>query len=664
MTKALVAIFERYASRIETKLAALLQKLSTTLSDRAAVHQATSISNQCSAGLQTLSDRLETFFSTMSPTTEIVLTISVTFICLLIFVRLAIGFARFYYGPDPILCMIPTPSQTYDPYDDEQADYFPDADVQPQLVSPDTPNSLQCISPSTGELLGHVPADTPSSVHEAVARARRAQAGWACTTFEQRRTVMRVLLTYVLYEQRTLCEISRQDSGKTLLDATLGEIVPTLEKLRWLIAEGEAALAPDARTTGPMTRHKNATVEYMPLGVIAAIAPWNYPMHNLFNPVIASLFAGNAVVVKPSEHTAFSSLYYARIIRRTLSLCGHSSDLVQTVVGAGDVGAALVDADVDKLFFTGSTKIGRMVAQAAAPKLLPVVLELGGKDPFIVCDDANVSHAASLCMRGVFQNSGQNCIGIERVFVHEKIMPEFRDHVVKHAKSIRLDVDMGAITMGEPALDAIQSLVDDAVEKGAKLLVGGKRATVNDKGYFYEATVLSGVTQKMRIAQEEVFGPVLSLFEWNNDQALVRMVNSSSFGLGSSVFSGDTRRANRILGGLRVGMGNVNDFATNYLCQSMPFGGTKQSGSDKFAGIEGLRGCCIAKAITRDRIPGVKTVLPKKFQYPTGANAYEFALEMSDLVYGAGKMSKMDNLRNMVGMLIFPSWRPRSTASG
>lgn len=437
-------------------------------------------------------------------------------------------------------------------------------------------------------------------------------------------------------------------------------MLPTFEKIRWLIREGEKALLPDIRTVGPVAMHKKASVEYSPLGVIAAIAPWNYPLHNFFNPVLASLFTGCAVVVKPSEYSIYSSLHFVRVVRRALELCGHCPDLVQMVVGGADVAATLVKADVDKLFFTGSTAVGRKVAAAAAERLLPVVLELGGKDGFVVCDDADVKHAATICLRGVFQNAGQNCIGVERVFVHENVMERFLEVVVAGARGIRLGLDMGAITMGEKAVCYIQTLVDDAVAKGAKVMVGGRRAQVNEKGTFYEATVLVGVTGQMRIAHEEVFGPVLSVFSWQNDEQVIQMVNNCPFGLGSSVFSRNKRRADRILGELRVGMGNVNDFASNYLCQSMPFGGTKESGSDRFAGIEGLRGCCLAKSVTRDRFPGVKTVIPRAFRYPTGLNAYELASEINELVYGPGFFSKFDNVRNILGMLLFSSWRPRS----
>lgn len=522
---------------------------------------------------------------------------------------------------------------------------------------------MRCIDPRDDSLLGFVTEHSREDVTNLVALARKASVKWSKSTFEQRNTVLYVLRDYILYNQKMLVELCETDSGKTALEAHLGDILPTLEKIRWLVNEGKSAIIPSSRSVGPLTIHKKAAVEYMPMGVIAAIAPWNYPLHNFLNPVVAALYAGNAVVVKVSEYTIYSSLHFVRIIRRALTLCGHDPDLVQLLIGGGDVGKQLVTSDIDKLFFTGSTAIGKLVAISAAERLLPVCLELGGKDAFVICDDAEIKHAAGHCLRGVYQNAGQNCIGVGRVFVHKKVVKIFLEIVNGKVAAVRLGVDMGALTMGERAVMHIQGLVDDAVKKGAKLEMGGKRGYVKGKGWYYEATVLSGVTTQMRIANEEVFGPVMSIFEWQDEEELIHMVNSCAFGLGSAVFSENYQRANGIIQRLRVGMSNVNDFGVNYLCQSMPFGGTKDSGSDRFAGIEGLRGCCIPKSVTRDRWWGVKTRVPRPFQYPVTDNAPEFAAEINDLIYGS-VWSVFDNMRNVVGMLLFAKWKPRCVGNG
>jgi acyl-CoA reductase-like NAD-dependent aldehyde dehydrogenase len=629
----------------------------------------------CSANAGALYVGVTQRFDSLSEEAQAAFAALCMFLCLVAFVVAMPVLMSAILGSTPILTPVPLPQEdevTDDPY----SSIYAESETRPLLADSDAVDAgtyrgpvVEAGCPSTGMRLGFVPADTANTVVDKIAAARKAQVAWAATSFADRRVVLNVLKVYVLEEQHDLCALSMIDTGKTMLDASLGEILTTLEKLRWVAAEGEKFLSPDVRSTGPATMHKLATVEYFPVGVIAAIAPWNYPLHNFFNPVISSLFAGNAIVVKPSEHTAYSSVYFARIIRRALTLCGHSPELVQVLVGGADVGAALVDGDIDKLFFTGSTAVGHAVASAASKRLLPVVLELGGKDPFIICDDyASIDHATDICMRGVFQNAGQNCIGVERVFVHASVKQRVVDRAVSAAKAIRLAVDMGAITMCAPALAKIQELVDDAVKSGAVVLAGGKIGKVvdgtHDDGFFFEPTVLDLVRPDMRIAQEEVFGPVMSIIEWDGgDEELVAMVNDSVFGLGSSIFCGNPRRANRIMAGVKAGMGNINDYATNYMCQSMPFGGMKKSGSDRFAGVEGLRGCCVVKAMTRDRFAGVSTVLPAAFKYPTRENAFSLASEINDLMYRDSMLCRLDNLRNVCCMLMSKTWKPRSTGN-
>lgn len=582
--------------------------------------------------------------------------ISVTLVLVLLMI------SQYFSDGVPHLNTVPAPASAFDPASDPHYEVFEDDDVRPQLVGPDVVPSIRATNPATGELLGYVAAHTVSDVTELVDKAQTAQKAWSTSKFSRRRRVLQVLLNYILYEQKNLCEISRLDSGKTLLEACMGEIIPTLEKLRWLISEGEEALKPSRRTVGPMTCHKFAQVEYSPIGVIAAIAPWNYPVHNILNPVSAALFSGCSVIVKPSEYTAWSGVHVIRIVRRALTVCGEDPELVQCLVGEADVASTLVKADgVDKVFFTGSTAVGRKVAVAAAERLRPTCLELGGKDACIIVDDANLGHAVTLCLRGVFQNAGQNCIGIERVFVHRKVKEEFLERVVHGARSIRPGVDMGAMTMGSRALQHLESLLEDAVTRGAKIVAGGKRTSVDGKGWYFEATVLVDVTEDMKITKEETFGPILCVFNWSDDEKLIESVNRSSFGLGSSVFSESRERGDEILRQLKVGMCNINDFATNYLCQSMPFGGTKESGSDRFAGIEGLRGCCTMKSTTRDRFLAVKTSVPRVFQYPVGGNAMEFACEINNLIYGNGLICRVRNIGHIVSMLMFPSWRPQGT---
>ena len=274
---------------------------------------------------------------------------------------------------------------------------------------------------------------------------------------------MRTMQRFFTENQENVARVAVRDSGKTLLDALIGEVLVTCEKLAWLANSGEKYLVPEERDTGRMMMMKRVRVEWEPYGVIGAIVPWNYPFHNVFNPVSAALFSGNAIVIKVSEYAAWSTQYYKRVIDACLDAVGAPRDLVQFVVGYVETGAALVDADVNKIIFVGSPEIGAVVARAASKNLTPVVLELGGKDPFIVCEDVNVDSIIQTAARGVWQNMGQNCAGPERFFVYEKIHDEFAHKLATLVKSMSVGpslgddfVDCGAICMGPNQLKSIK----------------------------------------------------------------------------------------------------------------------------------------------------------------------------------------------------------------
>ena len=459
--------------------------------------------------------------------------------------------------------------------------------------------------------------------------------------------------------------MSCRDSGKDMVGALMGEVLPTCEKVAWVLREGERWLAPEHRSCGvPLAVHKTARVEYHPLGVVGVIAPWNYPFHNMLNHIVSGIFAGNAVVVKPSEWTSWSAQYYLRIVRAVLSRAGHDPELVQVVTGRAETGAALVSGSgVDKVVFTGSCAVGRHVMRGAAATLTPVVLELGGKDPCVLCGDLGpqLDDIAQVVLRGVFQNCGQNCIGLERIYVHADIYEGFVRRCAAALAAMRQGptfgagageagqfYDCGALVM--PAqLGIVQALVDDAVAKGARVLAGGKRNAKLAPGLFFEPTLLVDVDHSMRIAKEEVFGPVLTVVKWDGgDDDIVALVNDCPFGLGSSVFAEDAVRAARIAKRIRAGMSNVNDYATTYLCQSLPFGGVKLSGFGRFAGREGLRALTVVKAVTTDRFPLVHTAIPPPMQYPVKAGAQGFVKGLLSLAYAP---SWLEKVRGVVGLL-------------
>lgn len=397
------------------------------------------------------------------------------------------------------------------------------------------------------------------------------------------------------------------------------------------------------------------------LVLLIAIAPWNYPFHNFMNHIISGIFAGNAVVGKVSEHTSWSSQYFTRIVRAALEAHGHNPDLCQTITGFGDAGAALVSNPlVDKVIFTGSPGIGRKVMETASHTLKPVILELGGKDALVVMDDCKIPDVVPWVMRGCFQNCGQNCVGIERVLVYESVYQEFVDAVSSKVRNLRqgipletcgsdANIDCGSMVM-DAQLDLIQELVDDAVSKGAKVLVGGKRSS-SMEGQFYEPTMIIDVTPDMRIFQEELFGPVMTVVKVpNNDDAkCLETVNNSNFGLGSSVYGGNQARALKLGRQIRSGMLCINDFGSNYLVQALPFGGVKESGFGRFAGIEGLRALCLERSILIDRIPGVKTTIPPVIDYPINKDkGFPFAESLIQLFYNESLLGK---IKGIIGLI-------------
>jgi acyl-CoA reductase-like NAD-dependent aldehyde dehydrogenase len=546
-----------------------------------------------------------------------------------------------------------------------------------------------------------------------VARGKAVQAAWARTTFAERRRVLRMIKAVIMAQQDDIVRLSCIDTGKTRVDAQFGEVLSSLGKLDWVIDHGEAALAPEARPTNFTSMHKRARVEYHPLGVIGVIAPWNYPFYNLFNHIAAALFAGNAAVLKMSEYSAWSGAKYIAVARDVLAAAGHDPDLVQLVQGFGDVGAALVAA-ADKVIFTGSPGVGKLVMRGASATLTPLVLELGGKDPLIICDDVKLDDVLAIALRGTYQNAGQNCVGIERVYVYEALHDEFVARAAAVVKAMRVgptydtaagdftDADMGAITTA-PQLALIQALIDDAVAKGATVHVGGRilyaggggtggatgaaaaatggkaaggrggrRKSVSGGGgggaaaaaaagagappataggLFYAPTVISGVTHDMRIANEEVFGPVMAIFKvpGNSDDAAVAMANSTPYGLGGTVFSRSPRRADAIAARLRSGMVGVNAYGLNYLVQSLPFGGVGVSGFARFSGAEGIRECCLLKSVVTDVLPflSIPTPVPAPLQYPLPRSAPGFVRALLDLQFAPSLAGRIASLGRM-----------------
>ncbi|KAF2272952.1 Aldedh-domain-containing protein [Westerdykella ornata] len=529
---------------------------------------------------------------------------------------------------------------------------------------------IQCYCPATGESLGRVNPSSADGVDRAIAKATKAQVEWAKTTFAQRRRVLKTMLKFVLENQETIARVACLDSGKTMVDASLGEILVTAEKLKWTIDHGEDALRPERRPTNFLMMYKKNEVIWEPLGVVAACVSWNYPFHNLISPIIASIFAGNAIIVKGSEATAWSSTYFTSIATSALVACGHSPDIVQSIVCWPDVAEHLTShPGIAHITFIGSRTVAHHVCASAAKRLTPVCVELGGKDPAIVLDDLSNSEfkrVASILMRGTFQSAGQNCIGIERVIVLPRLYDRFIAHLtplisaLKPGSILNADsdhpIDIGA-SIAPANFSTLESFIQDAVSQGARLLVGGKRYTHPDhpQGHYFSPTLIVDVTPEMKIAQTELFAPVFLMMRAKDVSHAIELANSSPYALGASVYGAHKPSLERVVREVKAGMVAVNDFAVTYMVQ-LPFGGVKGSGYGRFAGKEGLRGVCNQKAVTRDRWPGVKTSIPPPMDLPLSAKgkgaaerAWNFAMGIVWLGYGDWR-GKVRGIRGLIGV--------------
>jgi acyl-CoA reductase-like NAD-dependent aldehyde dehydrogenase len=511
-------------------------------------------------------------------------------------------------------------------------------------------STISCYEPATMIPLGEVGIDSRDDVLAAVARARSAQSDWSQTSFSERRRVLRILLKRVLQHADEICLQIVRDSGKTRENAMMGEIWPVVEKLRWTIAHGEKHLRSERVSSG-LFLHKKATIEFHPLGVIGVICPWNYPFQNILGPIIPALFAGNACVVKVSEWVAWSSERFALLLDDALREAGVSPDLLQIVQGHAEAGRAVVQSGVDKIIFTGSVDNGRKVLADTAQNITPVILELGGKDALIVCDDAHLEQAAHAAMAGVFINCGQNCLASERVLVFDGIYDRFEGEVLRMASQLRQGassetrtVDLSAI-VSAIQLEHIDKLVARAVQQGARVLLGGKRGA--DDGQFYQPTILADVTPEMEIMNEELFGPVMLLCRVRDETQAVEIANGTNFGLSCTVMSKSVERAERMGRQIQSGSLSINDYGLTYMAQDLPFGGVKTSGFGRLNGREGLRGCTNIKAVLTDRWP---IHMPAKL-YPVGRWDYDVTRGVLRSIYGRGLSAKASAAKDLLTTL-------------
>jgi acyl-CoA reductase-like NAD-dependent aldehyde dehydrogenase len=439
---------------------------------------------------------------------------------------------------------------------------------------------IDFINPATGEKFGEVRVTTEAEVRQACREMGAAQPAWGAKPLKERARIIKEFQRVVIDATDELTAVVNQDHGKSRGDA-LHEVIMTVDKIHQYAKHAPKWLG-RRRVPPGLYFFRRYYTERTPFGVVGIIGPWNYPIDLMLPPIIAALLAGNTVVVKPSEVAAATGVMLESLFQRVPEL----APFVRFVHGDARTGAALVKSKPDLLFLTGSVKTGRIVAQMAAEDMTPFLYELGGKDPMLVLEDADIKAAAKWGVWGAFYTTGQACVSVERVYVHEKVYDEFVAAVLEETAKFSVgyspDIDnpyrMGPLTF-ERQCDIVNTHLHDAVSKGGEVLTGGKQT-----GMFIEPTVLVNVDHTMQVMVDETFGPVLPIMKVQDDTHAIQMANHSYMGLSAYVWSRDLAHAKRVAEQLQVGVVNINDTMSHYPVSLLPFGGVKLSGNARTHG--------------------------------------------------------------------------------
>jgi acyl-CoA reductase-like NAD-dependent aldehyde dehydrogenase len=463
---------------------------------------------------------------------------------------------------------------------------------------------VESIDPATGDVIARFDTTPPDEMPEIFARARRAQAKWAAQPLGARCALLRRVREALFARRQEVAGVITREVGKPRVEALFADVLVALDSATYYADHAvEMLRAERVPHRNLAVKAKSGWLRYEPYGVIGLISPWNYPLAIPMGQIVPAVVAGNAVVLKPSELTPWCGA----LIGELFAQAGFPRDLVQVVQGGGPVGAALVEAGPDKVIFTGSVATGKKVAEACARRLIPSVLELGGKDAMIVLADADLEIASSAAVWGGFTNCGQACLSVERIYVEQGIAKRFIERCVAKTRLLKLgpgsdpDTEVGPMIRPQQ-VDRVEEQLRDAIARGARVLTGGRRRP--DLGPFYfEPTVVVDVDHSMRIMREETFGPVLAVRSVADAEEAVSLANDSPFGLSASVWTHDARRGQRIAAKLRAGSVMVNDVASYFAIPEAPHGGCGASGWGRTHSRLGLMEMVQVKYIDVDRLP-------------------------------------------------------------
>ena len=507
-----------------------------------------------------------------------------------------------------------------DPETDPRASYLLapalTAPLVARIVTSHSAGTHRSVAPFTGQPLVDLPVSSREDVERAVDRARDAQRYWAEVPVGERAKVLLRLHDIVLARQSEVLDLIQAESGKTRANA-FEEVGDVAQVTRHYGVRGSSYLA-SRRVRGMLPVLTQTRVNLLPVGVVGVIAPWNYPLTLALADLLPAIVAGNAVVLKPDPQTTLTALWAAA----ALEDAGLPEDVLQIVAGGGEVGTALID-EVDHIAFTGSTATGRKIAARAGERLIGATLELGGKNPLYVAGDADIEAAATGAVRACFGNTGQLCMSIERLIVHESVADAFITSFVSKVKALTLSAamdytaDVGSLTT--PAqLARVEEHVDDAIARGARILTGGVHR--GDIGpLFYAPTVLDRVPSHALCAQQETFGPVVSITVVTSDAAAVTEMNQTEFGLNASIWTRSISHGRDLARQVRAGTVNINDgYAASWGSIEAPMGGLKASGLGRRHGREGIEEYTEAQTVAAQLGVGRGLSLDTLFALPDG----------------------------------------------
>jgi succinate-semialdehyde dehydrogenase/glutarate-semialdehyde dehydrogenase len=468
------------------------------------------------------------------------------------------------------------------------------------MLTPLRMGSLESFNPATGEPIGSVETVEPAEVQAAVDDVAEVQPFWGELSLADRARYLRRASDVLAGDVDEVARLLSDEQGKPITEAYTMEVVPTIDALRWIAEEGPEILAEQQIKMGSgLFFNKKAKFAFEPLGVVGVIAPWNYPWSIPFGEVAMALMAGNGVVLKPASLTPL----LGERIRVAFEKAGIPDGLVRVLHGGGAVGQALSESSARKIFFTGSVEVGYRVGETCAARMKGAVLELGGKDPAIVCADAGFDNAVDGIVWGGFANAGQTCSGIERVYVVEEIAERFVAAVAERTRRLRVGdpaqwtTEIGPM-VSEDQYALVNELVEDALENGAERLCGGPVAIPGSPGSYIAPTVLTGVTHEMRIMREEIFGPVLPIVTVASEEEAVQLANDSDFGLGASIWTRDRAKGERMARRIQSGMVWINDHSFSHAAMQCAWGGVEDSGLGRSHSRFGLYECSEIKNVT------------------------------------------------------------------